>query len=1382
MTDEFESRIIDKIHNLPPLLRSELLGKLNPLHYDYVVFYPPYESLSPGALHRIDFQEIKKPLSDANSKLSFYFEIPWCMTKCPFCLYYKYKCDDKSDIDIEGYLEALISELQIYQKQLDIKKGRVHTVYIGGGTPSLLPNSHLRRFLEELNESIDLGQLEELSFEIYCPSGFRKFKEAYNTLTQFVDSEKLRISLGVQSFLPERRRRIRGVKDIPGADDEIRRIINFGLDRDLNVNIDLMWGLKHQPKDGDEERKPQIEDVGRELEVVEGNKYLTALLTFYQIEPPYDVGGYARFREQVADDVDLIIRQRCAIFAKMKELGYESCLLPWYFKRTGSNRTALYNSAQMEENHSFIGLGVASHTKLPKISFTNTLDIDKYCRKISKGELPIEFLAALDKEEEYRRDLLLGLRIPYRTFREEDLKLVFKDKDELITQFFDKDRKDNCHLNEIGRIVVDELIRIGVSREVKPIQEQVKRKVRSYAREIRRSGQQDITEKMVTEILEFSLHCLNDIASEAFGGNYFLNAAMKSKKWSVFGGLPLGLRKCKQEWDKEYKKFEDIPKDDKFQAFSTLFEKIIDDGSIGEFHPLRIRGNDISELEKRLVGNDVGEAKRLFFQIFGHILHKNTRVKVNNMIAPEEIKDYLYIMRLFNIYVKEVKEVDAQNPSDVDLVFSVFRGLVSEFVAGYVLATGRDSRIEKEEITMISSYFEDILNFLADIENVQQTQLHARRSAVAAIMARNMSHNIGSHVLSNLATEIRGWGGQNLQKKQASLSDFQSYLQTRMDFLARVSTRWPCTTVPFDFWSGVLNPFITQEILLDYIGTSEGLTKDKIKIHFTSNNKGKSEFVSIPESIVGIHAVYTILENFIRNSAKHGYSKKNRSNLEISITLDDYNDNSWKVEIWDNVSDGAEEGSIDKLVQKIEEKIIKGKLIDENGEVNEEDRGIKEMKIAAAFLNRMEPEAVDSKPDQILKPFKSKNNTLGYEFYLEKAKFLMIVDKNRTEEDTFQNGIYLTSALNPEDLRKPLPYQFLILNEPDKGEIEALGREIEKRDWIPFRTLIINPPNGVSLPKRFYKLASTFSIGSFDNCSNKAEAQRLIINIYREWLGNKMITKKYHLILYLGEGIDEHSSIFKQWESVVNRWQDLIEISMVNKNNEAPLQKALISPDNSILLLRHGGKGLSIELEKKSNENKDKFFYYENFEIGRPILDALLNNTKEEFYADLVISEIIEGALMKVVIVDERLAMNAENVKMGAQNLRKVAKQMGIIIPSHINVNGKTIELFNAKDKFEITFMEEGKVKGVNSIDVLSIHQGVIDKFPASIKNKIEEWIKKLKENISFVVVHSGRGKPENVSKNVKFIEFSPLQWYISTHPSKTFLVQTLLSIAGEAK
>ncbi len=238
----------------------------------------------------------------------------------------------------------------------------------------------------------------------------------------------------------------------------------------------------------------------------------------------------------------------------------------------------------------------------------------------------------------------------------------------------------------------------------------------------------------------------------------------------------------------------------------------------------------------------------------------------------------------------------------------------------------------------------DILNF------VKSSLTH---SAVGSIMSRNGSHNIGSHVLASLTHDSSTMPADQI---------LDQYIQHRMDYIATATTAFPSWHTPMRLIADVMKNFLNQKHLLEYISKSEGLgaylfndsTQQENKIKFfvrrlfpapdpqkgiiyptnnlwgiasVSDSKETHFFTYEPQSsiplnqdcvlaikggIIGQHAFFTILENIIRNSAKHGwahnasYNKSSRmlGNLEIHI---DFIDNpladAVEFTVWDNVSD-----------------------------------------------------------------------------------------------------------------------------------------------------------------------------------------------------------------------------------------------------------------------------------------------------------------------------------------------------------------------------------------------------------------------------------------------------------------------------------------------
>ena len=268
---------------------------------------------------------------------------------------------------------------------------------------------------------------------------------------------------------------------------------------------------------------------------------------------------------------------------------------------------------------------------------------------------------------------------------------------------------------------------------------------------------------------------------------------------------------------------------------------------------------------------------------------------------------------------------------------------------------------------------------------------HALRSAFAGILSRNGSHNLGSHVLSSLPG-----GFQDLQ----DLHNLINYVQERFDYLALVTTDFPEWTYPVYFVNDIVHRFLKQRLLLKYLAETENIgpyeyqhrkltdpysfeygyleydlenleiQKNKLVFYITYFKDGKERteiltpyntkkeiskdvLVAIPGGIVGYHAIFMILENIIRNSAKYGFGKLRENypkNLEIHIELEEFEGEDFvEVRIWDNFS--LNEETEKPLHELINENLIRPFIDPKTGEIINENLGLAEMRIASGFLN-----------------------------------------------------------------------------------------------------------------------------------------------------------------------------------------------------------------------------------------------------------------------------------------------------------------------------------------------------------------------------------------------------------------------------------------------
>ena len=174
---------------------------------------------------------------DVNFALSepilLYVHVPFCRRKCGYCSFYSGPWSDDAGA---AYLEAACRELAQWGQRLD--RPRVATVYMGGGTPSLLPGKAFLRFRQELDRWFQLEKDLEWTVEgnpesADSPSFFRQLRQAGVN----------RFSLGVQSFDDHDLNLLGRLHTADQAVHSFEMAREAGFD---NIGLDLIWGLPDQ--------------------------------------------------------------------------------------------------------------------------------------------------------------------------------------------------------------------------------------------------------------------------------------------------------------------------------------------------------------------------------------------------------------------------------------------------------------------------------------------------------------------------------------------------------------------------------------------------------------------------------------------------------------------------------------------------------------------------------------------------------------------------------------------------------------------------------------------------------------------------------------------------------------------------------------------------------------------------------------------------------------------------------------------------------------------------------------------------------------------------------------------------------------------------------
>ncbi|MGR0305578.1 radical SAM family heme chaperone HemW [Acinetobacter beijerinckii] len=176
-------------------------------------------------------------LNPASIPLSLYIHMPWCVRKCPYCDFNSHAVPDgQLSMDLEQqYLAALVAD---FETQVEMAQGRtIHSVFIGGGTPSLISAQGYQWLFDQLKGLLAFDENCEITLE--ANPGTVEHDPFKDYLAVGIN----RLSLGVQSFDSEHLQRLGRIHSANNALDAIQQARQAGFER---VNVDLMHGLPQQ--------------------------------------------------------------------------------------------------------------------------------------------------------------------------------------------------------------------------------------------------------------------------------------------------------------------------------------------------------------------------------------------------------------------------------------------------------------------------------------------------------------------------------------------------------------------------------------------------------------------------------------------------------------------------------------------------------------------------------------------------------------------------------------------------------------------------------------------------------------------------------------------------------------------------------------------------------------------------------------------------------------------------------------------------------------------------------------------------------------------------------------------------------------------------------
>ncbi len=316
------------------------------------------------------------------TKSELYIHIPFCVKKCLYCDFLSFPADEKTK---ERYIEALCDELLFIGSERCDKPLR--SVFIGGGTPSVLPAEHMVRVMNVVKERFTLEDDAEITIE--CNPGTLDEEK----LTAYRACGINRLSIGLQS---SHESELKSLGRIHNYEDFVRSIHlaeKAGFD---NINVDLMSGLPGQSESSFEETLRKVCTLSESI------KHISAYSLIIEEETPFGQMFNEGRLELPDEDAD---REMYHMTSRiLKEYGFERYEISNYARK---GYECIHNIGYWTGVEYFAaGLDAASY--YGHCRYTDTSDMEEYLKDPLAGPALIEKLDQQGLMSEY---MILGLRL-----------------------------------------------------------------------------------------------------------------------------------------------------------------------------------------------------------------------------------------------------------------------------------------------------------------------------------------------------------------------------------------------------------------------------------------------------------------------------------------------------------------------------------------------------------------------------------------------------------------------------------------------------------------------------------------------------------------------------------------------------------------------------------------------------------------------------------------------------------------------------------------------------------------------------------------------------------------------------------------------------------
>jgi len=344
-----------------------------------------------------------------NEKISgLYLHIPFCLSKCLYCDFYS----STSISAVPDFLNGISKEMEMYRHQFN----PFDTIYIGGGTPSLLSPKQLENILIKIRKNFDLISNTEITIEANPADLNRSFLDSMREIGIN------RINIGVQSFDEKVLGFLGRRHSIKQAISAIEASRKAGFH---NIGLDLIYGVPAQ------NIEPWLDTLRQA--VVFSPEHLSCYQLTLEAKTPlgirYQAGEFSIPGEELQYE----------FFMKTSEFLRDAGYIHYEVSNFARGQEYASRHNQKYWDHSpFLGLGPSAHSFQSNQRWWNHRSVDQYLAAIHAGNLPIEGKEILTMEQLRLEALYLGLRtkrgVSLQGFKNQYTYDLFTEKKELLAK------------------------------------------------------------------------------------------------------------------------------------------------------------------------------------------------------------------------------------------------------------------------------------------------------------------------------------------------------------------------------------------------------------------------------------------------------------------------------------------------------------------------------------------------------------------------------------------------------------------------------------------------------------------------------------------------------------------------------------------------------------------------------------------------------------------------------------------------------------------------------------------------------------------------------------------------------------------------------------